>query len=218
MPGKVQPTASPKQRISHFEVERLLGAGGMGQVFLARDTQLGRPVAIKFLTPSLTEDPDARARFLREARSASALDHSNIGTIFEAGEDQDQLYIAMAYYEGHTLQERLRHGPLPVDETVSVLRQMADGIAAAHRAGIVHRDIKPGNVMLTKTGQIKILDFGLAKPQSGSADGPSGSLTAAGTTLGTVAYMSPEQARGDPVDQRTDLWSLGVICYELLSG
>ena len=205
------------RRVSHFELESVLGAGGMGRVYLAHDTRLGRPVALKFLAHSLTQDPDARARFLREARSASLLDHPNIGTIFETGEHQGELFIAMAYYKGKTLRDRLQQGPIELEETLSVLRQIADGLAAAHEEGIVHRDIKPANVMLTPAGHVKVLDFGLAKPDTRTEDSDTG-LTLTGTTLGTVAYMSPEQARGDPVDHRSDLWSLGVVAYEMLAG
>ncbi|MDX1644083.1 MAG: serine/threonine-protein kinase, partial [Thermoanaerobaculia bacterium] len=189
----------------------------MGRVFLARDTQLGRAVALKFLAHRLTREPVARARFLREARSASILDHQNIGTIFEAGEHQGELFIAMAYYEGRTLRERLKEGPLPLETSLDILRSIAAGLAAAHRKGIVHRDIKPSNVMITTSGGVKILDFGLAKPEPDDQNSET-ELTASGATLGTVAYMSPEQARGDPVDHRTDLWSLGVIAYEALGG
>ena len=205
------------QTVSHFHIERKIGHGGMGVVFEAVDTRLGRRVALKFLSPRLTEDPDARARFLREARCASGLDHPNIGTIFEAGDYQGRLFIAMARYDGTTLADRIAEGPLPVAEAVEVMHQVACGLAVAHEAGIVHRDIKPSNVILTNDGLAKILDFGLAKPTPPGGLG-SRRLTDEGDVLGTLDYMSPEQACGAPLDHRTDLWSLGVLAYEMLTG
>jgi serine/threonine-protein kinase len=203
--------------VSHFRVERKIGHGGMGVVFEATDIGLGRKVALKFLAARLTEDPGARARFLREARSASGLDHPYIGTIYESGEFNGRLFIAMALYDGTTLSDRLEKGPSTLDDAVRVIQQIAGGLAAAHDAGIVHRDIKPSNVMLTRDGTVKILDFGLAKPMPSGHPG-SKDLTDSGDVLGTVAYMSPEQAIGGPVDHRTDLWSLGAVAYEMLTG
>jgi serine/threonine protein kinase/Tol biopolymer transport system component len=199
--------------ISRYEVLEPIGGGGMGVVYKALDTRLGRTVALKFLPPELTRDPEAKERFLLEARTASALDHPNVCTIHEIGEtDEDQLYLAMACYDGETLRRRIERGPLPLDEATDVAKQVAQGLAKAHRQGIVHRDVKPANVMLTADGVVKILDFGLAK-LAGTA-----SLTRLGTSLGTPAYMSPEQARGEEVDARTDVWSLGVLLYEMIAG
>ena len=182
----------------------------MGVVYRAEDTHLGRTVALKFLPPALTPDPQAKARFLREARAAAALDHPNICTIYEAGETADgQLYLAMACYEGETLRRRLERGPLPVAEALHVAVQVARGLAKAHRHGIVHRDIKPSNLMITADGIAKILDFGIAQLPDQTLSGP---------PLGTPGYMSPEQARGGEVDARSDIWSLGVALWEMLTG
>ena len=185
----------------------------MGVVYLAHDPRLDRHVAIKLLPPDLTRDGTAKQRFLQEAKAASALDHPNICTIFEINETDDgQLYLVMAHYEGETLKERIARGPLELNDAIDIARQVGQGLAEAHGAGIVHRDIKPANLLVTKTGVVKILDFGLAK-LAGSEG-----MTQTGTTLGTVAYMSPEQARGQQVDHRTDIWSLGVVLYEMLVG
>ena len=185
----------------------------MGEVYKAQDTRLKRLVALKLLPPELTRDETAKQRFLQEAQAASALDHPNICTIHEINETPDgQLYLVMAYYEGETLKEKIEHGPLPLDEAVDIAIQIGQGLAEAHTAGIVHRDIKPANVMLPKGAQVKIVDFGLAK-----LAGQVG-LTQTGKTLGTVAYMSPEQLRGQEVDHGADLWSLGVVLYEMLAG
>jgi Flp pilus assembly protein TadD len=196
-----------------YRIVRRLGRGGMGVVYEAEDLHLHRTVALKFLPAGLTADPEARERFVHEARAASGLDHPNICTIHDVDETEDGgLYIAMACYPGETLKERLaRSAPAPA-EAVRVAAEIAEGLAKAHEHGIVHRDIKPGNIMVTTDGLVKILDFGLAK-LAGEAR-----LTRPGTTVGTVAYMSPEQARGDDVDARTDLWSLGVILYEMAAG
>ena len=185
----------------------------MGVVYKAEDTRLKRTVALKFLPPELTRDEDARKRFVREAQAASALDHAHICTVHEIGETEDgQLFIVMGYYAGETIKKKLAGGSLPVGEVVEIAMQIAEGLARAHGQGIVHRDIKPANVMVTDRGEAKILDFGLAK-LTGAVD-----LTKVGSRLGTAAYMSPEQARGDDVDARTDLWSLGVVLYEMLTG
>lgn len=201
--------------LSHYRLEELLGAGGMGVVYRAMDLKLGRAVAIKLLSNKLTADESAKVRFLREARAASALDHPNIGVIHEFGEQEGELFIVMALYEGETLKQRLEKGALNLAEAVEVLRQLAHGLEAAHRAGIVHRDIKPANVLLTRAGGVKILDFGLAKLVSDSAGQ---TMTQAGQAMGTVLYMSPEQLRGEAVDWRSDLWSFGVVAYEMLAG
>ena len=203
---------TPGTRLGPYEVVGLLGAGGMGEVYKAQDTRLRRAAALKLLPPDLTRDATAKKRFLQEAQAASALDHPNICTIYEIGETPEgQLYLAMAYYEGETLRARIERGPLPIAQALDVAIQVGEGLAEAHAAGIVHRDIKPANLMCTKTG-MKILDFGLAK--LAGAEG----LTQTGTTLGTVSYMSPEQARAETVNARTDLWSLGVVLYEMVTG
>ena len=179
----------------------------------AYDPRLDRQVAIKVLPPDLTRDDTAKQRFLQEAKAASALDHPNICTIYEINETADgQLYLVMAHYEGETLKERIERGALVLDDAVDIATQVGRGLAEAHGAGIVHRDIKPANLLIAKGGMVKILDFGLAK--LAGAEG----VTQTGTTVGTVAYMSPEQARGEEVDHRTDIWSLGVVLYEMLSG
>jgi TolB-like protein/Flp pilus assembly protein TadD len=199
--------------ISHYRILEQLGAGGMGVVYKAEDTKLGRPVALKFLPPELTRDKDAKTRFIHEARAASALQHHNICTIHEIDETPEgQLFISMDCYQGETLKERIARGPLAVEEAVDIASQVAAGLSKAHEAGMVHRDIKPANIMVTSDGVVKLLDFGLAKLAGQTK------LTKTGTTVGTIAYMSPEQARGDDVDERTDIWSLGVILYEMFTG
>jgi non-specific serine/threonine protein kinase len=185
----------------------------MGKVYRAIDLKLGRAVAIKLLTRQLANNEDAKARFMREARAASSLDHQNIGVIYEIGEHDGELFIAMALYEGRTLKHRLEKARLGIEETLDVLRQVSLGLEAAHRAGIVHRDIKPANLLITSTGTVRIVDFGLAKLVSESR-----TITQAGEAVGTVLYMSPEQLRGQSVDSRSDLWSLGVLAYEMLAG
>ena len=187
-----------------YKIVSQLGSGGMGVVYTATDPRLDRRVAIKLLPPDLTRDETAKQRFLQEAKAASALDHPNICTIHEINETPDgQLYLVMAHYEGETLKERIARGPLDVNDAIDIATQVGQGLAKAHAAGIVHRDIKPANLMVTVDGTVKILDFGLAK--LAGAEG----MTQTGTTLGTVAYMSPEQLRGEDVDHRTDIWSLG---------
>jgi serine/threonine protein kinase/Tol biopolymer transport system component len=214
-PSAAAGTASEAARnVGHYRILERIGGGGMGIVHRAEDLRLGRIVALKFLPPDLSRDAVAKARFQQEARAASALDHPNVCTIFEVGETADgQLYIAMPCYEGETLRDRLERGALPVDEAADVAAQIARGLAKAHRQRIVHRDIKPANLILTTDGVVKILDFGIAKLTGAAAD-----LTRAGSTVGTPAYMAPEQMRGDTVDARSDLWSLGVVLYEMLAG
>ncbi len=201
------------QTVSHYRITGQLGTGGMGIVYQAEDNKLKRTVALKFLPPELTRDSEAKARFVHEAQAASALDHPNICTIFEIGETDDgQLFIAMACYEGETLKERIARGPLPLDEAIDIARQIAEGLAKAHERPIVHRDIKPANIFITKDRLVKVVDFGLAKLAGQTK------LTRTGTTLGTVAYMPPEQAKGAETDHRGDLWSLGALLYEMITG
>jgi eukaryotic-like serine/threonine-protein kinase len=201
------------QEVGPYRLREQLGGGGMGIIYKAEDTRLGRTVALKFLPPELTRDPVAKARFSQEARAASALDHPNICTIYDVGETADAaLFLSMPCYEGETLRDRLEKGVLPLDQAADIARQVALGLAKAHRQGIVHRDIKPGNLMITSDGVVKILDFGIAK-LTGAAG-----ITRTGVAVGTPAYMAPEQIRGDEVDHRADLWSLGVVLYEMLAG
>ena len=198
--------------VAHYEILAPVGGGGMGVVYKARDLKLGRIVALKFLPPQWSHDESARQRFLREAQAASATDHPNICTIHDIGTAADgQLFIVMAYCDGETLKRRLEQGPLPAEEALDIATQIADGLAKAHAQGVVHRDIKPGNVILTEDG-VRILDFGLAK----FAD--SLQLTVHGSTLGTAAYMAPEQVRGEDADARADVWAVGVVLYEMLCG
>ena len=184
----------------------------MGVVYKAEDLKLKRSVALKFLPPHLMDSLELKERFLVEAQAAAALNHPNICVIHEVGEDEGRPYIAMEYVEGETLKDKLRRGPLKAEEALAIAGQVAAGLGEAHHKGIIHRDIKSANIMVTAKGQTKVMDFGLAKLRGGS------SLTKSQTTVGTVAYMSPEQARGEDLDQRTDIWSLGVVLYELLSG
>jgi serine/threonine protein kinase/Tol biopolymer transport system component len=207
---------SPAREVGPYRVGEMLGGGGMGIVYRAEDTRLGRTVALKFLPPELTRDPVAKARFLQEARTASALDHPNLCTVYDVGEtDEHQLYLAMPCYDGETLRRKIERGPLPVSEAIDYALQTAKGLAKAHRQGIVHRDIKPANLMVTGDsgeGVVKILDFGIAK-LAGEAG-----LTRTGASVGTPAYMAPEQMQGREVDGRADLWALGVVLYEMLAG
>jgi tetratricopeptide (TPR) repeat protein len=196
-----------------YRLLREIGRGGMGTVYEAEDARLGRRVAVKLLPVEYGRDRSAKERFLREARSASALDHPNLCIVHDVGESDGRLFIVLALYEGETLRERLQRGPLPVAEAREVAIQVARGLARAHEAGIIHRDIKAANVMLTRRGEAKILDFGIAKLRGDEA-----SLTRTGASWGTPAYMSPEQARGEPVDARTDVWSLGILLFEMLAG
>ncbi len=199
--------------VSHYTITGKLGEGGMGVVYRADDAKLGRTVALKFLSPELTRDPDAKKRFIAEAQAASQLDHPNICTIYEIDETDDgRLFISMACYDGRSLAHRLTKGRFQPAEATAVMRDVASGLTAAHRNGILHRDIKPGNILVTGSGRTKILDFGLAKLSTPS------SQTGAGVRLGTAAYMSPEQARGKKADARSDIWAIGVVPFELLTG
>ena len=201
------------QTISHYRIIEKLGEGGMGVVYKAHDTHLDRPVALKFLPPHLTSNAEAKERFMHEAKAASALQHTNICVIHDFDNTPEgQLFIAMEYLQGKTLKEKLEDGPLGTEEAVGIALQVARGLTRAHEHGIVHRDIKPANIIVTSEGLAKIVDFGLAKLSGQTM------VTQAGSTLGTVAYMSPEQARGGTADTYADIWSLGVVLFEMLTG
>ncbi|MBI3871667.1 MAG: protein kinase [candidate division Zixibacteria bacterium] len=200
------------QTIAHYKILARIGAGGMGVVYRAEDTKLGRQVALKFLPPYAMDNEEDRVRFVNEAQAAAALDHPNICTIHEINEVDGHHFIAMAFIDGQSLKERIEPGPMPLIEVIEIVAQVAAGLGRAHARGIVHRDIKPANILIAKDGIVKIVDFGLAK------SGVSKKVTRTGSTVGTAAYMSPEQARSEPVDQRTDIWSVGVIFYEMLAG
>ncbi len=198
--------------ISHYRILEKLGEGGMGEVYLARDTKLDRKVALKFLPSQCSSDEQLKARFRREARAAAALNHPNIVTIYEVAQHDDRLYIAMEYVEGESLKQLAVRKELTVDRAIEIALQIFEGLHKAHQAGIIHRDIKSHNILIDRDGRVRILDFGLAKIAREAM------LTRMGTTVGTAAYMSPEQARGEEVDHRTDIWSSGVVLYEMLTG
>ncbi|UCF04081.1 MAG: protein kinase [bacterium] len=198
--------------VSHYKILEKLGEGGMGVVYKAEDTKLKRTVALKFLPPDLMRDVEAKKRFMREAQAAAALDHPNICTVYEVDETGNRTYIVMAYVEGESLKQHLERGPLELGEALDIAAQAAKGLKAAHAKEIIHRDIKSANVMVTPEGRAKIMDFGLAKTAKMTK------VTQTGTTPGTVAYMSPEQLLGQPADHQTDIWSLGVVLYEMLTG
>ncbi|NIM15542.1 MAG: protein kinase [Candidatus Aminicenantes bacterium] len=200
------------QTISHYKILEKLGEGGMGVVYKAEDTKLKRTVALKFLPPELMRDSEAKERFLHEAQAAAALEHQHICNIYEIDESEDQIFIVMSCFEGQTLKEKIDTGPLKIDEALKIAAQAAEGLQAAHEKGIVHRDIKSANIMINEKGQVKIMDFGLAKLKGQTK------ITKEGTTLGTASYMSPEQAQGVDVDHRTDIWALAVVLYEMIAG
>jgi hypothetical protein len=219
------------QTLSHYRITAALGAGGMGEVYRATDANLGRDVAIKVLPPEVAQDPDRLARFKREAHLLAALNHPHIAAIYGLEEADGKPFLALELVEGEDLKERLARGPIPVDEALELATQVAEALEEAHNKGIVHRDLKPANVKLTADGKVKVLDFGLAKAWAGDASGLSSAPSAlsqsptmantgtvAGVILGTAAYMSPEQARGRPVDKRADVWSFGVLLWEMLTG
>lgn len=222
---------APGTILGPYEITTLLGKGGMGEVYRARDTRLDRDVAIKALPEHLAQDPDRLARFEREAKTLAQLSHPNVAGIFGVEEHNEARYLVLEYVEGETLAARLGRGPLPVDEALEMALQIAAGVEAAHEAGVIHRDLKPGNIMVTPDGKTKVLDFGLARAEDGGSStslspnsptitspAPGHSPTMPGVILGTAAYVSPEQARGRRVDKRTDIWSFGVVLYECLTG
>src|SRR5438128_545140 len=208
--------------ILHYRILKEIGKGGMGVVYKAEDTKLHRTVAIKALSADLVGDEKARARFLREARAASAIDHPNICTVYEVNESEDVLFFVMQYIDGKTLKRFVGGRPLPLDQALEFSLEIVDAVAEAHRRNVIHRDIKSSNIMLNERNQLKILDFGLAKlmkPTGTSSDSTHpAELTALGSPFGTASYMSPEQAKGQRADSRSDIFSLGVVMYEMLTG
>ena len=216
-------------KLGPYEIQSPLGAGGMGEVYRARDTRLERIVAVKILPSHLSEDPEAKQRFDREARTISSLNHPNICTLHDVGHQDGIDYLVMEYLEGQTLADRLGKGPLPIEQVLKYGAEICDGLEKAHRSGVVHRDLKPGNIMLTKTGA-KLMDFGLAKASLASASAASGlsatlttppgsqPLTAQGSVVGTFQYMSPEQVEGKEADARSDIFALGAVLYEMVTG
>jgi len=195
-----------------YQIIEELGRGGMGVVYKAEDTKLKRTVALKFLPSELTHIPDVKERFMREAQAAAALDHPNICTVYEFDDAEEEAFISMAYVEGQSLRKKVESGPIELDQALRIATQVAEGLQIAHKKGVVHRDIKSANIMVTEDNQAKVMDFGLARISGTTL------LTKEGSTMGTIAYMSPEQARGEEVDHRTDIWSLGVVLYEMFCG
>ena len=215
--------SAPKDSFGHYTILTEIGAGGMGEVYLAKDNKLGRRVALKLLPEQFATDPERINRFVREARAASALNHPNIITIHEVGEDGGTNYIATEFIDGKTLRERLFEKPLSFEEAMSVAVQTTEALSAAHTAGIVHRDIKPENIMIRTDGYVKVLDFGIAKLTEDALTENLGDTrklmtTETGVVVGTAKYISPEQAYGKPVDARSDIFSLGIVLFEMLAG
>ncbi len=219
-------TLSSGTQLGPYEILSPLGAGGMGEVYRAKDTRLDREVAIKVMTDTFARDPERVARFQREAKVLASLNHPNIAAIHGFEESDGKRFLVLELVEGDTLAERLRGGAMPVDESLAVCKQMAEALEAAHERGVIHRDLKPANVKVTPDGVVKVLDFGLAKAlteeptESAPADSPTitANYTRPGVVLGTAPYMSPEQARGRLVDKRSDIWSFGIVLYECLTG
>ncbi len=218
----MEPSLASGDQIAHYRIVSRLGEGGMGEVYLATDTRLDRSVALKVLPTAVAHDPMRMERFDREAKAASALNHPNVAHIYEIGEDRGIHFLVMEFIEGEALDRRIDGRPLPVTELAEIGSQIADALDAAHAKGIVHRDIKPANIIITPRGIAKVLDFGLAKvmerQSSIGSQMATRTLSAAGELIGTVAYMSPEQALGHPVDHRTDIFSLGVVLYQMATG
>src|SRR5262245_36941721 len=208
---------APGSTFGPYVVGDLLGAGGMGEVYRARDPKLGRDVAIKVLPAAVTSDPDRLARFTREARLLASLNHPNVGAIYEVEDAGGLRGLVLELIDGPPLADRLAAGALPVREALGIARQIAAALEAAHAKGIIHRDLKPANVKLSTNGVVKVIDFGIAKG-SGPVAGSHGPATITGAIVGTAAYMSPEQARGGPIDKRTDIWAFGCVLYEMLTG
>ncbi len=213
-------------KLAHYEILEPIGKGGMGEVYRARDSKLGRDVAIKVLPEEFTQHPQKLARFEREARLLAALNHPGIATLYEVAESEGKPFLVMELVDGETLAERIARGPLPVDEALTLSQQIAEALEAAHEKGVIHRDLKPANIKVDPEGHVKVLDLGLAKafgddiPEVDLSQSPtlSRDATKAGVILGTAVYMSPEQARGKVVDKRTDIFSFGAVLYEMLTG
>src|SRR5262252_239899 len=214
-------------KLAHYEITNHLGTGGMGEVYQATDSKLGRSVAIKLLPETFAHDSERVARFEREARVLASLNHPNIAAIYGVEESAGRKFLVMELVPGETLAERIKHGPIPLDESLTIAKKIADALEAAHDKGLVHRDLKPANIKVTPDGSVKVLDFGLAKtddldPSSGLSISNSPTVsrmaTQYGVILGTAAYMSPEQARGKAVDKRADIWAFGVVLHEMLTG
>src|SRR5262245_12918620 len=217
----------PGARLGSYDITALIGAGGMGEVYRGRDRRLKREVAIKVLPEAFALDSERLARFQREAQALASLSHPAIGNIYELAESESTHFLVLELIEGQTVSERLTQGPIALPEALRIARQIIDALDAAHEKGVIHRDLKPGNIMLTPDGGVKILDFGLAKLAAGEAGGtdsigltnsPTAMASMAGTILGTTGYMSPEQAKGKSVDKRADIWAFGVVLYEMVTG
>src|SRR5262252_830561 len=213
-------------KLAHYEITSHIGSGGMGDVYQATDTKLGRGVAIKFLPEAFSHDTERVARFQREARVLASLNHPNIAAIYDFQEAAGSRFLVLELVDGETLADRIARGPIPIDEALTIAKSICEALEAAHEQGIVHRDLKPANVKITPDGKVKVLDFGLAKamesaPTTALSNSPtllSAAASNAGVILGTAAYMSPEQASGKSVDKRADIWAFGVVLYEMLTG